>query len=450
MLKIYEFLFQELSSLEINYCVYKGLNHLSNDLEGARGDVDILTSKTSLSSFLDIALKAGFKFNKVNEDHFYLFGLDLDTHKMAMIDLSTNIFSGDKRFKPLVLSLDVEKLSIDYREVNTLSMVDYIPLIFLIRLMSKGEITKDLDEVKRYLLNQYLRDVEAGYIQSQVEGSIASWEEIISSIIVAKDWDELRQKYAFKAKSLFKVNKLRLVKSKFKHITKAIRMLRRNLFFPPYRVNKKGHLIAFLGVDGSGKSSAVGYIMNLPYFKATGVKRMYFGSNEYWLPGLSFLLAKSVNWPKNLRVFVGTLVLIDRQLRSLGACYHLSIGNTVLADRYIYDDLISRKVNIDNNSKPDGLLKQLYRSIFRLRMLIQPDMVIFMDVSPEVAYSRKQDFSYDHMLKINKAYKQYMYSVSNVEVIDCDQKHEIVLNDIAARIVKKFGFNETNTKLGNK
>ena len=76
-------------------------------------------------------------------------------------------------------------------------------------------------------------------------------------------------------------------------------------------------------------------------------------------------------------------------------------------------------------------------------MLINPDMVIFMDVSPEVAYSRKKDFSYDQMLKINKAYKQYMYSVNNVEVIDCDQEHEIVLHDITARIVKRFGFNQT-------
>ena len=170
---------------------------------------------------------------------------------------------------------------------------------------------------------------------------------------------------------------------------------------------------------------------------------MYFGSNEYWLPGLSFLLAKSVNWPKYLRVFFGTLALIDRQLRSLGVCYHLSIGNIVLADRYFYDDLISRKVNIENNSKLDGILKRLYRSIFRPKMLINPDMVIFMDVSPEVAYSRKKDFSYDQMLKINKAYKQYMYSVNNVEVIDCDQEHEIVLHDITARIVKRFGFNQT-------
>ena len=47
------------------------------------------------------------------------------------------------------------------------------------------------------------------------------------------------------------------------------------------------------------------------------------------------------------------------------------------------------------------------------------------------------------MLKINKAYKQYMYSVNNVEVIDCDQEHEIVLHDITARIVKRFGFNQT-------
>ena len=312
MLKIYEFLFQELGSQEINYCVYKGLSHLSNDLEGTRGDLDILVGETSLSSFLDIAVKAGFKFNKVAEDHFYLFGIDLDTHKMVMIDLSTNIFSGDKRFKPLVLSLDIEKLSIDCREVNTLSMIDYIPLLFLIRLMSKEAISKDLDEIKRYLINQYSTDVEPGYIQSQIEGSIASWQEIIASIIAAKDWDELRLKYAYKAKSLFKVNKFRLLKSRFKLITRAIGKLRRTFFFPPYRINKKGYLIAFLGVDGSGKSSAVNYIMNLSYFKATGVKRMYFGSNEYWLPGLSFLLAKSVNWPKYLRVFLEPwLSLID-------------------------------------------------------------------------------------------------------------------------------------------
>jgi hypothetical protein len=50
-------------------------------------------------------------------------------------------------------------------------------------------------------------------------------------------------------------------------------------------------------------------------------------------------------------------------------------------------------------------------------MLIKPDVVIFMDASPEVAYQRKQNYEFDHMLKANKAYKEYMHEVEGVKVI---------------------------------
>ena len=56
--------------------------------------------------------------------------------------------------------------------------------------------------------------------------------------------------------------------------------------YPSNKIRNRGFLVAFVGVDGAGKSSTVEYIENLEFFKNTGIKRVYFGNNEYWIPGL--------------------------------------------------------------------------------------------------------------------------------------------------------------------
>ena len=48
----------------------------------------------------------------------------------------------------------------------------------------------------------------------------------------------------------------------------------------------------------------------------------------------------------------------------------------------------------------------------------------------QMATQRKQDYEFDHMLKANKAYKEYMHEVEGVKVIDCDQPQDVVLKQV--------------------
>jgi len=347
MLKLYKTLFQQLDYTNIDYCIYKSLNHLEDDLNGLRGDIDILASEQDKDSFLKIANQCGFCCKKVNDSHFYLLGIDLETHKMVMIDLSTVIYAGKKPFKPFSLTVCMKKLSINNHDIKILSEIDYIPLMFLIRVMSSSEKLKDLEELQDYFLRNNSKINKKGYVHSVIEDSIACWSDVEKSIIEAKSWRELKNKYMLKATALYRIDRIKFLSSRFILFNKALNKVKKIFDFPPYRV-RKGRLIAFIGVDGSGKSSTINYLKKLPYFKLTGVKRIYFGSNEYWVPGLHFLLIRSADWSKYLKILVGTLALIDRQLRSVGAYYHLLIGNTVLADRYVFDEFIGRKMSLQN------------------------------------------------------------------------------------------------------
>jgi thymidylate kinase len=175
-------------------------------------------------------------------------------------------------------------------------------------------------------------------------------------------------------------------------------------------------------VDGSGKSSTIDYIQNLNFFQYTGVKRIYFGNNEYWIPGLEWILSKNIN-NKWIRLFFSTLGLIDRQLRILIALYYMRCGNLVLADRYMYDDEIGKEYH-------KNFLKKIYYKLFSVKMFIKPDKIIFLDVNPEIAYTRKQDYSYEKMLVVNQAYKEYMYKVEGVKIINADKAQSEVCQEV--------------------
>jgi thymidylate kinase len=74
--------------------------------------------------------------------------------------------------------------------------------------------------------------------------------------------------------------------------------------------------------------------------------------------------------------------------------------------------------------------------LIKPRMWKKPDVSIFLDVSPEVAYERKQDYSFEKMLEVNKAYKDYMHAVDGVKIVDADQTVDGVRRDVI-RLIKE-------------
>lgn len=426
MLGIYADLFGELHDQGVGYCAYKSLNHLAEDLDGARGDLDLLVAERDLTCFHAIAKRVGFFLASAHEPYYYV-GLDLETQRFVMLDVCSSINFGPKPCKPYRLDLDFDALQLERGIISTLSPVDYFPLMFYLRVTSASERPEDLQELKDGVATL----CGGGWVLDRVQKKVGRlWAEVSEDILSASDWKVLKNKYCTQIIAHLDGRRPRygLLGSVF--LFKLVKVAKRMLGVPPYRIRRMGHLVAFVGVDGAGKTSTIDYLQQLEYFKYTGVKRMYFGNNEYRLPGLNWLMAiKWEHYP--MRLLMSTLGLIDRQLRIFIAFYYMLLGNVVLADRYYHDDEIGCFQQRDLSL---SLLKRVYRKIFFPKMLKRPDLSIFLDVSPEVAYQRKQDYSFDIMLDQNKLYKDYMYAQPQVFIVNADASQHIVYKSVIAAI----------------
>jgi len=169
---------------------------------------------------------------------------------------------------------------------------------------------------------------------------------------------------------------------------------------------KKGVLICFVGMDGSGKSTlSRGLYEELK-------KRGYSVSYTWWLEGENSLLRRLLRrvWRSgypNLKNNKGStkegkktvfskifhtlwprIVLLDYLRFGIIKVWFPKImhNKVVIFDRYIYDVILglSREFNFEDGKK-EKMLK-----IFS-KLLPNPDLMFIIDVLPEVAYSRKKD-----------------------------------------------------------
>lgn len=435
MLKIYQQLFSKLHHEKIDYCIYKGLSHLDEDLDGNRGDIDILISDNTMNDFDKIICSSNFKKVFKNTFPFYYFGLDRQTNKFVMVDVDNKVRLGEKPYKPYYYFVNTDKLKKDFRDnVWVLDNQDYIPLMFLHRVTTLSPKQENLLELQRLLADQ--NDINNGYICKILENTLKTpWDLIEQDIVNAHDWQELQKKYKNKILNNVLTDYKLLYRQKFQRVTSLIKRIKNKIFKTmSYKIRKQGSFIAFIGVDGAGKSSTIEYILHLDYFKYTGIKRIYFGNNEYWIPGVLWGLNNAKNrW---LKMFFTLLAHVDKSLRSLIAYYYIERGYIVVADRFYYDDFIGQEMNKKKLRPTRSILKKIFRKILEPRIWLEPDLTIFLDVSPDVAYSRKQDFSYEIMLEVNKAYKTYMPSVNNVVIVDADNKQEYVYNKVISYLLQ--------------
>ena len=441
MLIIYKTLFDAVKRDKIRCCIYKSLNHLDRDLEGLRGDLDIVVKHDDLSRFLNVARRLNFLISKVSNLHYYLIGLDQASMRTVMIDLSSVILAGPKPSKPYYFQIDMDRVVIQGDIVPVLSQPDYLLLMLMVRMLSKNEREEDLKELQQLVKTV---NVNESYLLSLVgEHCNKDWKVFAEDISGARSWAELRTNYSNAISKAFLLNGLKAFNLRMSIIQKTRIHIARYLGFPPYKVNRRGKLIALIGVDGAGKTSAANHLISLDIMKLTGVKRIYFGNNEYWMPGLRKLLVRSVTWPRILRLMISTIASVDRSARALITYRHLIVGKTVIADRYYFDDFIGLSLNrkkeeAGTHPRP-SLFKKLYRSIMKPRILIEPDLTLFLSVSPERAYERKQDYSYQKMLEVNQAYNKFFQKMKNVCIVNCDQPQDVVLGEITSKVIQKVG-----------
>jgi thymidylate kinase len=171
----------------------------------------------------------------------------------------------------------------------------------------------------------------------------------------------------------------------------------------PSRLRRRGILVAFSGVDGSGKSTQVDLLEKS--FEKINVAVLRIRSR--WRPVLSLpllVIMRRLGYASVHRA--GGVYIVETRLPSRGGLtslwclltqvenivktgvklvFPLLLGRTVICDRYALDMVVEGMAGLHDAPERTRLGFQL------LRLLPRANFAFFMDIDPEVAHKRKPD-----------------------------------------------------------
>jgi thymidylate kinase len=169
------------------------------------------------------------------------------------------------------------------------------------------------------------------------------------------------------------------------------------------RLGRRGILVAFSGVDGSGKSTQVDLLEES--FEKVHIPVLRIRSR--WRPVLSLPLLVVMRRLGYARVHrAGGVYIVETRLPSRGGLtslwcvltqvenivktgvklvFPLLLGRTVICDRYSLDMLVDGMAGLHDTP---GYTRLGFRL---LRLLPRPNFAFYMDIDPEVAFRRKPD-----------------------------------------------------------
>ncbi|MBK7233748.1 MAG: dTMP kinase [Saprospiraceae bacterium] len=199
---------------------------------------------------------------------------------------------------------------------------------------------------------------------------------------------------------------------------------------------RKGKLIAFEGIDGSGKSTQA--VLLHKHLSDKGYK--VYQTCEPTYNEIGKLIRDCFTGQKSLdhRTIAGLFVAdrLDHILNeSYGMLYQIEHGNTVICDRYYLSSLAYQgtHMSMDWVMKANSLAMEL----------LKPDLHIFIDIDPEIAIERISKNrpntelyeTLDNLIQVRNKYMQAINLLNNSEnivVLIGDQTeeeiHQQVLN----------------------
>jgi thymidylate kinase len=201
-----------------------------------------------------------------------------------------------------------------------------------------------------------------------------------------------------------------------------------------FRISGRGLLVAFTGIDGSGKSSAVEDFRRSDFLRSTGgVTSMYFGNHSFWIPGLANAVRKH-RGASALGVIVMGLSVIDRKLRILPALWARANGRVVLCDRYFYDQNIG-----DPTEKylRNRALKAVVNPVVSW-IPARPDASFYLRVDPAAAHARKPEDDLEQAESTSAAYDTLATVRDEITIIDANQSLDDVITAVRAGIADRF------------
>ncbi len=451
MLEICRKLFCELNVSGVQYCSWKGNDHLEDGLYGSK-DLDILVNKADYFRINQILSELRFRRYEPLSYLKYLsvedfIGLDEESGHLVHIHLYCEIRIGRRFFENYHLPFEefVLKNRI-FSEQHELYLINpsLEVILFLIRYIAqKGNVHGHFCQKMSWYNSKLSTEMVGMYAAEMFDDKYA---ELILAYLTdtgnKKTFNNLRLDTASRLRyfrtSAIIVSDLKAIKRTMDAVVNYITAKICHMPFPYRRVNPSGGLVvALVGIDGSGKSTLVREVNEWLSWKID-VFLIYFGSGDgrsslarYPLLAISRLVKnkkpgvinggtknkgkKKTFFYQAARTIWAIILAYEKQNKLKQLWLAKNRGLTVLCDRYpqyqtagLNDGpLLSDWLN-SRNCLSRKIARWELRS-YQLVNIYPPDILIKLKVPEDVALKRKTEMEQKQIRKKSQAIERIQY-----------------------------------------
>lgn len=468
-------LFNDFHDREIRYCHWKSNEHLAEGLEGIT-DLDIIVDRDQ--DVGELLARNGFKrfetawFATYPSMEDYL-GFDAETGRLVHLHLHYRLAIGNKRLKhyhlpweDLIFSRriydqkhgvyradpEIELLLLFVRYALKIQVRDYLRTISG-EYLSQNVVREyewlleraESDEVVR-LASSLLNDDAAVLVESMLQSQPTLWQLRKLRSVCREELSEFRTYGFFEAKA----------RGFRREVFLGLRSINRRFLGRPrfYRrtVPSGGVVIVLMGVDGAGKSTLISKLEEWLSWKID-VQQIYYGSGDGSATLLRYPLIAarnrvggdggSASGPSSDRSLVmrvgrvlrGLVLARERRLKLRKGWRAKNRGLVILGDRYPQNQIMGFTDGplldhlSDSSSRLLRHLSRLERAVYRSADRNPPDLVIKLDVSPEVSRDRKPEMPLEQLRRRVEAVESIEFD-TDIRVVDAEQPLEKVIRDI--------------------
>mgnify|MGYP001111776178 CR=1 FL=1 len=415
-------LFQALDQAGISYALLRGYDEVLNgDVDG---DIDLLVAANHREQFRRLVERAGMvRLERWGQEpHEFYIGYDQETNAWLKLDVLTELAFG----KPVPsLRTNLAKPSLQHRRrygpTFILAPEEQLLALLLHCLLDKSQIEPHYQEKLTELAEQIEDQARMQALVAQYLPPTLNWAGL-RLLIRQGDWQSILVLASNIAGHLRQNDPLGTRWRSF-----SLPLLRK-LDRRTRSWRTPGLMVALLAPDGAGKTTlarSLGKAFYLP------TRYIYMGTNpnsgSLTLPTTK-LLARARRVPL-LGPVRALNSLIEQALRYRIGAYHRRRGRLVVFDRYGSGSLSSKKGG--------SILKRIQRW-FTQTLCPPPDLLVYLDASPEVLYQRKQEHSLAKLEQQRQHYLSLLADIDNKIIIDASQPAHEVLQQVIAVIWQRY------------
>jgi len=434
--KLVTTLFHVWEKANINFVVLRNYKDLPDCIGN---DIDILVSNKTLpfaeKILKTVSNKFGFKLhNRAEFSPVCLFLIHASTGYQVHFDLFTSLQWG---FFDILMPDEVLRNRSMHEGIPIPHSVHEATLNLLTTLLIQGYVK---DKYKSFIAQSFRENTEQSIaILTRLFGDKIG-KQIINSV-TKEDWDTIEARRNVLRKALAFSQLCTRPTFVFKKLLFDIKRLVKRWF------NYPGVFIVCIGPDGSGKSSVADRVMKKfeTTFKAD--KSHYY----HWKP-LTFQRSKSDIGPvdnphgqatrgplaSTIYLFYHVFeFLLGGILRLKPALFRNGI---VVVDRYFYDVMV--------DPKRYRLNAPTWMVYLVAKIIVKPDLVICLDAPAKIFYDRKQEVTFEEVVRQREAYLAFIKRLPDGHIVDAScilddvvkQTVDIIINYMVERTDRRLRF----------